>query len=170
MKKLQSLILLLVIGYVAVGISFAANVQATAEVKSVMSWTPPHGGAFPAKLDPSVDQPQKMGDSFIAGCNGPFEVVAESDDSWPLAATGKMVEWDLSLINPDGHILGTPMHLVGADIGDKNLGAILVKLVESDGQAPKTYNFDWSQTTLWSDYPEKPYTLTVKFNLNPIIT
>lgn len=155
-----------------VGISAASTtVTTTATVDSSISWTGPSGVTFTPNLKASLGQPQQQADSFVAGCTGPFEVVAEASDDWALAATGKMVEWDDILgIKFDGHILGTPMHLIGTEIGDKNLGAIKVQLLESAGNAPQTYNFKWSQTVLWTDYPETPYKLKVKFSLNPIYT
>lgn len=181
MKKLRSIILLFIAGLAIVGMSLAApapvTVSTTGTVPSVMSFTAPNGGTMPS-LNPSSTQPITLGDSFSVSCNGPFAVNAVTAADFPLAANGKMVEWDpLSLhplnLNPDGHILGNAMELKGTgspNIGDHTFQAINVKLVESAGCGPTTYTFNWAQNVLWSDYPETPYKIYVTFSLNPVIT
>lgn len=160
----------------AIGVSTAADKYVEGTVPAITTFVPPNGGAV-TPLDPRYS-PVTLADSFKVECNGPFEVTATALPASTLlgvpviAANGKMVEWDTLLgAKYDGHILDTPMHLIGNAIGgDLNMQAISLTLVDSNGVAETTYPFDWSQGVTWADYPETPYRLDVRFELNRVIT
>jgi hypothetical protein len=172
--KLRNVILLLLAGLVSIGVTLAVDyeVETSGNVPSICVFTPPVGGAMPT-LDPEAAQPIKKADSFKVKCNGPFDVNAVAQETW-MAANGKMTHWDtiLGVYPLNGKQLTTPMHLVGTgtnSFGDKDLGQVTVQLVSGLGTPETIYNFDWSQTVLFADYPDNAYKLEVKFGCQRVV-
>ncbi len=172
--KLSYWALLLLAGFVSIGVSLAVDysVETSGNVPSILVFTPPAGGAMPS-LTPEAGQPITKADQFKVKCNGPFDVNAVAQPTW-MAANGKMTHWDtmLGIYPVNGKQLNTPMHLVGTgtgSFGDKDLGQVTVQLLSGTGTPETTYSFDWSQTVSWSDYPDNNYKLDVIFGCQRVV-
>jgi len=168
----KELILLMIVGFVCIGMAAAADVVVQGGVKACSAFAAPLGADFGASgLDATLSQPILSPDrSYTISWCGPYDVKCEAM-AFPLClADGKLTTAALAPPKPITKLHDTLKLDFSADPINKifDCGDITMPIESGSGTPSTTHTFKYSQNVLYTDIPTTGYTLTLKWTASAV--